>query len=102
MLREPGPEALEVLVRGLAPLDLAEGHETRQKHVLKVLLRGDVLGPEVGLDAEDMLFRPFGQAFKRFECRHLLEREEAADTDRLAVGVLALHVVEVAMGSGGI
>ena len=82
MLREPGPEALEVLVRGLAPLDLAESHETRQKHVLEMFLRGDILRPEVGLDAEDMLLRPCGQALKRFECIHLLEREEAADTDK--------------------
>ena len=80
-------EAFIVLVRRRAPLDLAERQHAREQHVLEVGFGGDVFGPEIGLDAEDVLFSALRHALHGLEAVDLLEGKEASDAEEAAAAL---------------
>ena len=94
-------EPLEILVATLAPLDLGESAHSWKQHILKVFVSADVFGPKVGLDSENVLLLGSVEALVRLIAIDFLYRKVASDRKRLLRGVLALVVVEIAVGVRG-
>ena len=84
---EPVAEAHPVLHPGLAPLHLAQRRQTGQEHVLQVVVRSDVLRPEVCLHAEDMRLLPGCQIGHRVERIDFVDGYAAPDPEGFGIGV---------------
>ena len=67
MFPQHAQEAAGIPVLRRAPLHFGQGEHARQQHIFQVLWRGDVLRPEVGLDAEDVVRVFRGDAFERIQ-----------------------------------
>ena len=81
-------EAVVILVVKAAPLNLAQCRHTRKEHILEILIGGNVLCPEVGLNAENMLLSRLRNTVGRVALVNVLDREIAADGNRFNVSVL--------------
>ena len=81
-------EAVVILVVKAAPLNLAQCCHTRKEHILEILVGGNVLCPEVGLNAENMLLSRLRNTVGRIALVNVLDREIAADGNRFNVSVL--------------
>ena len=81
-------EAVVILVVKAAPLNLAQCRHTRKEHILEILVGGNVLCPEVGLNAENMLLSRLRNTVGRIALVNVLDREIAADGNRFNVSVL--------------
>jgi hypothetical protein len=96
MLVEGSLEAAEVLGSLRAPLNLAESGKTRKEHILKVLRSQNILGPEICLDAKDILpGRLIGNKLIRFKTINLLYRELAAYGIRLLHTAFLVTLIEI-------
>ena len=95
-----GIEAGVVLFVAVAPLDFREGAHTGKEHVLKVILGRDVLCPEIGLHAKDVVFGTGCNAVEGLVGINILQREVSTNAEGLLVAFNALVVVEVAVSVG--
>ena len=84
---EPVAETHPVLHTGLAPLHLAQRRQTGQEHVLQVVVRSDVLRPEVCLHAEDMRQLLGCQIGHRVERIDFVDGHAAPDPEGFGIGV---------------
>ena len=92
-------EVVEILAV-VGPAHLGDGGQTRQQHVLQVRERGDILGPQVALHAEDVGTLPGRKLVVGVQFVDLAHRDIAADGHRLLRRGLGLVVVQVAMDIG--
>ena len=95
MLRQTPFKIRKVLVFRQGPKVLGEGKHAGKDHVLDLVGRWHVLGPDVSLSAED-IFGFVGRKlfWNRVEAVNFFEREVTADVERLVRGV-ALAVIEI-------
>ena len=92
-------EAVKVLL--LAPLDLAQGAKAREQHVFQMGRQGDVLGPEIRLDTQDVGSDIGRNSLQRLIAVNLLQRNVSADGKRFLVSLLSLVIVEIHIAGWG-
>ena len=90
-----GLEALVIAVFRCAPLNLAQGEHTREEHILEVLVSRDVLSPQIGLHAENVLLEVRIDPLVRIEAVAFLDRQISADGERLVRSVFCLIIIEI-------
>ena len=102
MSGEPPGEVGVVTCLARRPQHLGEGAQPGKHHVLRPLRVGDVFGPQLSLCPEHVVRLSKGQGGRHgLERVHRVERQEAADRERLGDRVGGLIVIEIGMRSGG-
>ena len=96
-LRQLLQELVIAPIGWLAPLHFADGCHTGHIHILQLFLIRDILRPEVGLHADDVLLLVGIELIHRVERINLLHRQETADGLRLTADVLTLVIVQISM-----
>ena len=99
-MTELAEEAGIVLLFGLTPLHFGEGCHAGQGHVLHVVERVDIFGPDVGLHAPDVRFLFVGEHLGEWiETIDLLDGDITTDGERFVTAILALIIVEIEVSS---